>query len=66
MKVKIEFELDLESIIDDNSDLWCYEGRSKSEIYTELKSIFGEDLDKGMSRDVKKEYKENFENIFNY
>ena len=66
MKVKIEFELDLDSIIDGNSDLWCFKDRSKSEIYTELKSIFGEDLDKGMSIDVKKEYKENFENIFNY
>ena len=66
MKVKIQFELDLEEIIDSNSHLWCYKGRSKDEIYTELKRIFGNDLDKGMSVDVKREYKNNFQDIFNY
>ena len=66
MKVKIEFELDLAEIIDNNNHLWCYKGRSKEEIYTELKSIFGDDLDKGMSEDVKREYKNEFQEIFNY
>ena len=66
MVVKIEFELDLEKIIDNNNHLWCYKGRSKDEIYTELKRIFGDDLDKGMSEDVKREYKEDFQEIFNY
>mgnify|MGYP007047669753 CR=1 FL=1 len=66
MKVKIQFELDLEEIIDSNNHLWCYKGRSKDEIYTELKRIFGNDLDKGMSRDVKREYKNDFQEIFNY
>ena len=66
MVVKIEFELDLEKIIDSNNHLWCYKGRSKDEIYTELKRIFGDDLDKGMSEDVKREYKEDFQEIFNY
>ncbi len=66
MVVKIEFELDLEKIIDNNNHLWCYKGRSKDEIYTELKNIFGDDLDKGMSEDVKREYKEDFQEIFNY
>ena len=66
MKVKIEFELDLEKIIDDNSNKWCYKGRSKDEIYTELKRIFGNDLDKGMSVDVKREYEGDFHEIFNY
>ena len=66
MVVKIEFELDLEKIIDNNNHLWCYKGRSKGEIYAELKNIFGDDLDKGMSEDVKREYKEDFQEIFNY
>jgi len=66
MKVKIEFELDLEKIIDDNSNKWCYKGRSKDEIYTELKRIFGNDLDKGMSVDAKREYENDFQEIFNY
>ena len=70
MKVKIEFELDLEEIIDDNSHLWCDKGRSKGEIYskiyTELKEIFGNDLDVGMSIDAKREYLGNFAEIFNY
>ena len=66
MKVKIEFELDLAEIIDNNNHLWCYEGRGKEEIYTELKSIFGDDLDKGMSEDVEREYKSVFQEVFNY
>ena len=66
MTVKIEFELDLEKIIDDNPNSWCFEGRSKDEIYTELKSIFGNDLGKGMSVDVKREYENDFQEIFNY
>ena len=66
MKVKISFELDLEEIIDNNNHLWCYEGRSKEEVYKELKTIFGDDLDEGMSEDVKREYKNNFQEIFNY
>jgi len=66
MKVKIEFELDLEEIIDDNSNSWCFKGRSKDEIYTELKSIFDGDLEKGMSEDAKREYENNFQEIFNY
>ena len=66
MKVQISFELDLEEIIDNNNHLWCYEGRSKEEIYKEFKTIFGDDLNKGMSEDVKREYKNNFQEIFNY
>ena len=66
MKVKIEFELDLAEVIDNNNHLWCYEGRSKEEIYTELKSIFGDDLGKGMSEDVEREYKSGFQEVFNY
>ena len=66
MKVQISFELDLEKIIDDNSHLWCYEGRDKEEVYQELKTIFGDNLDKGMSDDVRREYKNNFQEIFNY
>ncbi len=66
MKVKIEFELNLEEIIDNNSNKWCYKGRSKDEIYTELKSIFGDNLEKGRSEDVKREYENNFQEIFNY
>jgi hypothetical protein len=66
MKVQISFELDLEEIIDSNNDLWCYEGKSKDEIYSELKIIFGDDLDKGMSEDVKREYENDFQEIFNY
>ena len=66
MKVQISFELDLEKIIDNNNHLQCYEGRSKEEVYKELKTIFGDDLNKGMSEDVKREYKNNFQEIFNY
>jgi hypothetical protein len=66
MKVQISFELDLEEIIDNNNNLWCYEGRSKEEVYKELKTIFGDDLNKGMSEDAKIEYKNNFQEIFNY
>ena len=66
MKVQISFELDLEDIIDSNNHLWCYNGRDKEEIYQELKRIFGNNLDEGMSIDVKREYKNNFQEIFNY
>tara|TARA_R110000824_G_scaffold92959_3_gene225142 strand:- start:1849 stop:2049 length:201 start_codon:yes stop_codon:yes gene_type:complete len=66
MKVQISFELDLEDIIDSNSHLWCYEGRDKEEIYQELKTIFGDNLDKGMSDDVRRVYKNTFPDIFNY
>ena len=66
MKVQISFELDLEEIIGNNNHLWCYKGRSKEEVYKELKTIFGDDLNKGMSEDVKREYKNNFQEIFNY
>lgn len=66
MKVKIEFELDLENIIELNNESWCFKGRSKNEIYSELKSIFGDDLGKGMSEDVKIEYVNSFQDIFNY
>ena len=66
MKVQISFELDLEEIIDNNSHLWCYEGRSKDEIYSELRIIFGYNLDEGMSKDVEREYKNNFQEVFNY
>tara|TARA_R110002096_G_scaffold186294_1_gene365254 strand:+ start:403 stop:603 length:201 start_codon:yes stop_codon:yes gene_type:complete len=66
MKVQISFELDLEEIIDNNDHLWCYKGRDKEEIYQELKRILGNNLDEGMSIDVKREYKNNFQEIFNY
>ena len=66
MKVQISFELDLEEIIDMDYHLWCYKGRDKEKIYQELKRIFGDDLNKGMSEDVKREYKNNFQEIFNY
>ena len=66
MKVQISFELDLEEIIDNNDHLWCYKGRDKEEIYQELKRILGNNLDEGMSIDVKREYKNNFQKIFNY
>ena len=66
MKVQISFELDLEKIIDDNEGSWVFKGRSKEEVYKELKTIFGDDLNKGMSEDVKREYKNNFQEIFNY
>jgi hypothetical protein len=66
MKVKIEFELDLEGLVEENKDNILLKGKSKDEIYNELKIIFGDDLDKGMSEDVKREYKNNFEEIFNY
>ena len=66
MKVQISFELDLEKIIDDNEGCWVFDGQNKEEVYKELKSIFGDDLDKGMSEDVKREYMDNFLDIFNY
>jgi hypothetical protein len=66
MKVQISFELDLEKIIDDNKGCWVFDGRSKEEVYKELKSIFGNDLSKGMSEDVKRETINNFLDIFNY
>jgi hypothetical protein len=66
MKVQISFELDLEEIIDNNNNLWCFEGRSKEEVYKELKTIFGDDLNKGMSEDAKSLYKDTFQEIFNY
>ncbi len=66
MKVQISFELDLEKIIDDNQGCWVFDGQSKEEVYKELKSIFGDDLNKGMSEDVKRETLENFLDIFNY
>jgi hypothetical protein len=66
MKVKIEFELDLEWLVKDNKYSTLLKGKSKDEIYNELKIIFGDDLDKGMSEDVKREYENNFVEIFNY
>ena len=66
MKVKIEFELDLEWVVKDNKYSTLLKGKSKDEIYNELKIIFGDDLDKGMSEDVKREYENNFVEIFNY
>ena len=66
MKVQISFELDLEKIIDDNKGCWVFDGQNKEEVYKELKSIFGDDLNKGMSKDVKREYMNNFLDIFNY
>jgi hypothetical protein len=66
MKVKVNFEFNLEDLIEDNSEHPLLEDRSKEEVIEELKDLFEGDLNEGFSSFCKDVLESEFGDIFNY
>ena len=66
MKVKVNFEVDLEGLIEANKDNILLEGRSNEDIIKELKELFYGNLEKGLSNYCENMFVLEFEDIFNY
>ena len=66
MGVKVNFEIDLEGLVEANKDHILLKGRSNEDIINELKDLFEGDLSKGISNYCKYWFVLEFGNIFNY
>lgn len=66
MKVKVNFEFDLEGLVEANNDHILLKGRSNEEIIEELKDLFKGDLNRGFSNYCENMFVLEFGDIFNY
>ena len=66
MKVKVNFEFNLEDLIEANNDHILLKGRSNDEVIEELKDLFKEDLNRGFSNYCENMFVLEFGDIFNY
>ena len=66
MKVKVNFEFDLEGLIEANKDHILLEGRSNEDIINELNDLFKGDLNRGFSNYCENMFVLEFGDIFNY
>jgi hypothetical protein len=66
MKVKVNFEFNLEDLIEASKDHILLEGRSNDDIVDELIDLFDGDLNRGFSDYCKNMFVLEFEEVFNY
>ena len=66
MKVKVNFEFNLEDLIEANNDHILLKGRSNEEIIEEVKDLFKGDLNRGFSNYCENMFVLEFGDIFNY
>ena len=66
MTVKVNFEFNLEDLIEANNDHILLKGRSNEEIIEELKDLFYGDLNRGFSNYCENMFVLEFEEVFNY
>ena len=66
MKVKVNFEFDLEGLVEANKDHILLKGRSNEDIINELKDLFKGDLNRGISNYCENMFVLEFGDIFNY
>jgi len=66
MKVKVNFEFNLEDLIEANNGHILLKGRSNEEIIEELKDLFKGNLNRGFSNYCENMFVLEFGDIFNY
>jgi len=66
MKVKVNFEFNVEDLVEANKDHILLKGRSNEDIIEELVCLFSRDLNRGFSNYCENMFVLEFGDIFNY